>query len=258
MNFKENFPVLSGEPQGRVKLESKDLKNKDSLIEKLKKGGRKYAAPIIATLISMGAIKESKSQDTKRVVSLDQITSAKVGDTVSVQENDSTVHMFKKTKQRADGTFKIKDLGTIKTTKGDAVKIGDVGKINIPEKPGFENKQEKNEDIISVGGKQYKPYRTEVGGETPKNKATGQIVTLPDGTPKYVWVSGKGWYVVSSEKSSEKNTINRKENKNEAGSIMRNGKKYLLHQYGESPFDANGKIKSNFITEGGQYYKLAE
>lgn len=132
MNHETHFPVLSGAEQEKRNQERRMemSKKEEPFLQRMLKGGKKIALPAIASLIALGSVIEAEAQSTsenlKRTPSLDQIRSAKIGDTVSFQENDSTVHMFKKVNQRNDGTFKIKDLGTIKTTKGDAVKVADL------------------------------------------------------------------------------------------------------------------------------------
>ncbi len=265
MSLEKDFPVLSGAQQEKRNQENKiEIKKKEeSFLERISRGGKKIALPAISALIALGSVKEgkaqSKSENIKRVLSMEQVMQS--DGKVAFQENDSTVHMYD-VKKRGNGTVKMKDLGTIITTKGDAVKVADL-KENAPspsvkEDKGNISKGDNKDnvqtlDVINASGREYKAYRTTPGGETPKDRATGQIRTLSDGTPKYLWVEGKGWYVASGEKG-----VSNKKEVSSPESIMKNGKKYLIHKSGESPFGTDGKIKANFIFSDNNYWKLAE
>ena len=179
MNHETHFPVLSGAEQEKRNQERKmeRKKKEEPFLERMLKGGKKIALPAIASLIALGSVKEGKTQSNNRVVSLDQITSAKIGDTVSIQENDSTVHMFKKVKQREDGTFKIRDLGTIKTTKGDAVKVADLGTQapSIKDDKGNEGVNFKNLPGYMDNGRYQIKYGDKIlGFDTPQHAAEAQ------------------------------------------------------------------------------------
>ena len=156
-------------------------KNGETFLQRILRGGKKVALPAVATLIAFASVKEGKAQSNNRVVSLDQITSAKIGDTVSIQENDSTVHVFKKVKQREDGTFKIRDLGTIKTTKGDAVKVADLDTQapatapSVKEDKGNEGVNFKNLPGYMDNGRYQIKYGDKIlGFDTPQHAAEAQ------------------------------------------------------------------------------------